>query len=79
MRGKSHCSKCNKWVPTQKDGKCSKCGSYAFATRTITNPEEVRKLLKVREEFKDFEEQIINMIAKSGALLEGDFIIDEDD
>lgn len=71
---KRYCEICREWIITENN-KCTKCHSETFEVRRITDPEEVRKFIKVREEYKDIEEEIIQMIAKSGAILEGHFII----
>ena len=76
MAGKRYCEKCKEWVYTED--KCPKCGSETFETRSITDPEEVRKLITVRPSHKLREEEIIKMIAESGALKEGHFILGED-
>ncbi len=44
----------------------------------ITNPKEVRKYITVRPEYKEYEEEIINIIAKSGALFKGHFVLGPD-
>lgn len=54
----------------------------AAATEHITNPDEVRKWVQVRrppgmsdEEFQLWEMEVISMIAVSGALLKGHFLL----
>ena len=51
----------------------------AAPIRRITDPEEVRKLFKVRPGYEDIEEWLIQMIAESGAILEGHFELSEGD
>jgi len=78
MLGRRYCETCKEWVITGENNKCPKCHSDTFEVRRITNPEEVRKLITVREPHKAHEEEIINMIAESGAILEGHFILEDD-
>lgn len=70
MAEKRYCNKCREWVEVDESERCPKCGSQTYLTRSITDPEEVRKYVKVREEFKERESKIIDMIADSGALME---------
>jgi hypothetical protein len=49
-----------------------------YPVTRVTDLEEVRKLFKARPEFKNIEEDLIQMIAESGAILKGHFILNED-
>ncbi len=49
------------------------------SARRIHDPEEVRKYVHVRPGYKDKEEEIIKAIADAGALIEGCFILSEDE
>jgi hypothetical protein len=71
-----YCQKCGQWVIT--DLKCPECGLTTAEVRRITDPDEVRKYITVRDEYKDMEDLLIKMIAESGALLEGHFLLGED-
>lgn len=77
MLKKRYCEKCKEWVETETRN-CPKCQSMTFEARRITDPEEVHKYVQVREPYKDIEEELIQMIAKSGAILEGHFIIGDE-
>ncbi len=78
MPGRRYCGTCEEWVITGEDNRCPKGHSDTFEVRGITNPEEVRRLVTVREPYKPYEEEIINMIAESGAIMEGHFILEDD-
>lgn len=56
-----------------------------YSTERITDIEEVRKLVQVRrlpwmtdEQYKEHEEEILRMIADSGAILKGHFVLGPD-
>ncbi len=70
MAEKRYCDKCKVWVEATEDQKCPNCDSQTYLVRRITDLEEVRKYVKVREQFKKCEGEIIDMIADSGALME---------
>jgi len=44
-----------------------------FLAESIENKEEIRSLLRVREPYKDKEDEILDMLVSSGALLRGHF------
>lgn len=64
-----YCEKCKKWVKTDNQ-LCPSCKSQTYEVRRITDPEEVRKYVNIRKPFKDMEEEIVEMVAKSGIFLE---------
>ena len=74
-----YCNNCKKWVETEESQRCPECQMMTVGVRRITDPEEVRKYVRVREAHKDYEEEIIRMIAESGAILEGHFILGDED
>lgn len=75
---KRYCNTHKKWVVVKEsDNKCPECHAETFETRRITDPQEIRKVVKVRNQFKDFEEEIIQMLAQSGAIVEGHFIMED--
>ncbi len=75
MARKRYCYQCQKWVNTEND-RCPNCNSGTFVVRRITNPEEVRMVISVKKPHRAHEKEIIKMIAQSGAILEGDFILE---
>lgn len=50
-----------------------------FPAESVTDIEEVRKLIQVRPEYKEYEEEILRIIVKSGALLKGHFRLGPDE
>lgn len=78
MPERRYCPNCGKWVHVEEDRKCPECNSETFAVRRITDPEEVRKYFSAREAHKEVEEELIRMIAESGALMEGHFEVEDD-
>jgi len=52
--------------------------SQAPVAERITDPEEVKKLFRVRPAFKYMERVLIQMVADSGAILKGHFKLRED-
>lgn len=49
--------------------------SEPWPIRIIYDPKEVKRSITVRPEFQEHADEIIKMIANSGALIEGDFHI----
>lgn len=77
MLKRRYCTKCNEWKQI-KSKLCPECSGNTSLTRAIRDPEEVRRYVCIRPEFKEQEEEIINMIAQNSVILEGHFLILDD-
>ena len=71
-----HCRKCHK--NTDISSEDTEIKVVGIATRAITDEKEIRKIFTVNPEYKKYEWELVRMLADSGAILEGRFLVFDD-